>query len=385
MSDSDSKPDAPSVPSWQRAQPEEAAVESAAAPESSTEGTETDVEIDTQAESTTTEDVVVTPASEEDKLDVARKFLDDENVRDAPRDQKIAFLKSKDIADDDIQTLLGDEPTPSASEPREVPITQPAPQSASTSTQTASAPPTEQPQQPPSSTPDRAPIVTYPEFLAKPARHPPLVTTNRLLNTLYAVVGLSTLVYGTGKSVIQPMVQSQTDARAELHETTARNLDALVAKLEKTVSEIPPPPKKQPTRTSVDGAESEAEDPAELFHRDMGTQTTFPLNTSAKDSKNEATTKRQAEQLAGLTKSLSSLKDGVRSQSEGMQNLKNLMDEFSNDLDSLKFEGKGVSTFDIYGRSRDKEPEDGIRKVKENIRRIKGALLSTRNFPTVTR
>jgi hypothetical protein len=122
MSDSDSKPDAPSVPSvpsWQRAQPEEPASESAAAPESSTENTETDVESDTQTESTTTEGVIATLALEEDKLDVARKFLDDENVRDAPRDQKIAFLKSKDIADDDIQTLLGDdEPTASALEVR---------------------------------------------------------------------------------------------------------------------------------------------------------------------------------------------------------------------------------------------------------------------------
>ncbi|KAH7114072.1 hypothetical protein EDB81DRAFT_301918 [Dactylonectria macrodidyma] len=39
----------------------------------------------------------------------------------------------------------------------------------------------------------------------------------------------------------------------------------------------------------------------------------------------------------------------------------------------------------VYGRTRKPEPEDEIRKVRHNIRRVKGVLLSTRNFPTKAR
>ncbi|KAH6960000.1 hypothetical protein BKA56DRAFT_624032 [Ilyonectria sp. MPI-CAGE-AT-0026] len=222
---------------------------------------------------------------------------------------------------------------------------------------------------------DRAPIVTYPEFLAKPARPPPLVTTERLLNTLYGVVGLSTLVYGTGKYVLGPMVDAQTEARAEFHETTVRNLDALVSKLEKTVSEVPPV-KKQATGTSAAGDdESEAEDPTEITM-------TMAKN---KDAGGESTTKKQADRLAGLTKTLSGLKDEFRSESEGMDGIKTLVDVLRDDLDSLTYTGQSASTYDLYGRSRKPEPEDEIRKVRDNIRRVKGVLLSTRNFPPTAR
>lgn len=381
MSDSESRPDKPSVPSWQRAQPEENEPTAAA---SSPTATETETETQAQAEVETQPETEVTASvPEEDSLEVARKFLDDDAVRDAPWDKKVAFLKTKGIDDVGIKTLLGDEPTPTASEDntiQEVAIAQPPSQSLSTQTST---PTLSQPQT------DRAPIVTYPEFLAKPARPPPLVTTERLFNALYGVVGLSTLVYGTGKYVLGPMVDAQTEARAEFHETTVRNLDALVSKLEKTVSEVPPV-KKQATGTSAAGDdESEAEDPTEMFHRDMGTQTSPPLSTMAmaknKDAGGESTTKKQADRLAGLTKTLSGLKDEFRSESEGMDGIKTLVDVLRDDLDSLTYTGQSASTYDLYGRSRKPEPEDEIRKVRDNIRRVKGVLLSTRNFPPTAR
>lgn len=118
MSDSDTKPEPPSEPDWQRAQSEEPAPEASVSdPEPSYRA-----EADTATGDSSTEDDVATPASgsveEEDKLSVARRFLENETVRDAPRDQKIAFLKSKDVADDDIEKLLSDEPAPSTSEVR---------------------------------------------------------------------------------------------------------------------------------------------------------------------------------------------------------------------------------------------------------------------------
>lgn len=227
--------------------------------------------------------------------------------------------------------------------------------------------------------------MTYPEFLAKPPRPPPLVTKERLFNALYAVTGLSTLVYGTSRYVIRPMVDSQAEARTDFHGLTSRKLDALVAKLEKTVSEVPP---QKPVATVED--DSEAEDPTEMFHRDMGTQTTFPISsvtamTGSKD--NDSPAKHNASQLASLNKTLSGLKDAYRSQSEGMDKIKTAVDVLRDDLDTMTYTAypDHSTGYDLYGRSRKPEPDDEIRKVRDNIRRVKGVLLSTRNFPASAR
>lgn len=43
----------------------------------------------------------------DDKLTVARRFLEDEEVRTASREKKVAFLRAKGIEDGDIEILLG--------------------------------------------------------------------------------------------------------------------------------------------------------------------------------------------------------------------------------------------------------------------------------------
>jgi hypothetical protein len=53
------------------------------------------------------------------------------------------------------------------------------------------------------------------------------------------------------------------------------------------------------------------------------------------------------------------------------------------DLDNLTITGQStMGSYDLYGRTRKNEPDDEIRKVRDNIRRVKGVLLSTRNFAT---
>jgi hypothetical protein len=181
------------------------------------------------------------------------------------------------------------------------------------------------------------------------------------------------------------MVDSQAEARTEFHDLTSKKLDALVAKLEKTVSEVPP---KKPAATVED--ESDAEDPTEMFHRDMGTQTTFPLSsvTALKGSTgHDSPAKHNTNQLASLNKTLSGLKDEYRSQSEGMDKIKSAVDVLRDDLDTLTYTAypEQSNGYDLYGRSRKPEPDDEIRKVRDSIRRVKGVLLSTRNFPTSAR
>ncbi|EEU42778.1 uncharacterized protein NECHADRAFT_95697 [Fusarium vanettenii 77-13-4] len=351
MSDSDSNPGQPAIPDWQKTQTE-----------------------DNESQST---EPAPTPS-------IARRFLDNDAVRHAPHDKKVAFLKSKGIDDADIEALLGHDEPSSAPEVR--PLSETHRTETSDSRSSFVPTPTETLSPSPSSQPpvDRPPIVTYPEFLAKSPRPPPLVTTDRLFNALYAITGLSTLVYGASRYIVRPMVDHQAEARTEFHDLTSRKMDALVAKLEKSVSEVPP---KKPVADAANAEDSDAEDPTEMFHRDMGTQTTFPISSVTALSENGgakgSSTKHNATQLASLNKTLSGLKDEYRSQSEGMDKIKTAIDVLRDDLDNLTFTGQStMGSYDLYGRTRKNEPDDEIRKVRDNIRRVKGVLLSTRNFAT---
>ncbi|KAF7550767.1 hypothetical protein G7046_g7923 [Stylonectria norvegica] len=79
MGDSDETPEQSAIPSWQRTEAEEVPATAEAKP------------------------------NDDDHLEVARRFLDDEAVRDAPREKKIKFLKAKGIEEADIQSLLGND------------------------------------------------------------------------------------------------------------------------------------------------------------------------------------------------------------------------------------------------------------------------------------
>lgn len=58
---------------------------------------------DAQSKDATTDE----PQPAQDHLETARRFLEDENVKDQSRDKKVAFLKGKGIEDGDIEKLLG--------------------------------------------------------------------------------------------------------------------------------------------------------------------------------------------------------------------------------------------------------------------------------------
>lgn len=341
MSDSSGDDKAAAIPSWQAASASSDAPSTATTPDKQTE----------------------------DTLAVARRFLQEEQVQSAPREKQVAFLKTKGVSDEDIEKLLG-EATPTDEVTTHSNVNQldsqankqpSLHQKKSESRQEVVSAPSK----------DRAPIVTYPEFLTKPQRPPPLVTSERLFNTLYACVGLSTLVYGASKYLVAPMVESLNHSRGEIHETTASQLDALITQLEKTVSVVP---------AGQADEESDSEDPAEMFHRDVGTQTSFhaPVAKSA----DVPLSTQHATNLAKLAKSLSALRDDVRSQSTGFEGMKTQLDGFRDDLDAMTFGAAETTTFEMFGAPRKAEPNDEIRAVRDNIRRIKGVLLSTRTFPT---
>lgn len=97
----------PAIPEWQRAtadnaaassEPEEARAQHAVEAPTPTED---DVEKDDKEEQ---------PSESSELLDQASRFLEDDTIRDAPREKKVAFLQSKGVSPEDIETLLGQEP-----------------------------------------------------------------------------------------------------------------------------------------------------------------------------------------------------------------------------------------------------------------------------------
>ncbi|KAK3304214.1 peroxisomal membrane anchor protein conserved region-domain-containing protein [Chaetomium strumarium] len=306
--------------------------------------------------------------SHEETLKQARKFLQDDQVQNTTPERKAEFLKSKGLSDADIEELLKE-------------ISQDARPESQASSQIEE----QKIETPLSKKEDRPPIVTYPEFLTKPARPPPLVTVNGFLNTLYAFGGLSALVYGASKYVVEPMVNTLTEARISFHDTANQDLAKLVSKLESIVSEIPAP-KPKPSSAQDDDATSSYDDPTELFHRDIGVQTSLPTSPSPEPSQphKESATTIHNRRLSSLITSLRSLNEGLIDHTESLGDVQTVLDILKQDLDKLSSAAAAtdfVGGFSLYGPSGKNEPDDEIKRAKENIRRVKGVLLSTRSFP----
>ena len=181
------------------------------------------------------------------------------------------------------------------------------------------------------------------------------------------------------------MLSQLTAARLDLHSETSKNLSTLIAKLENTVSEIPPSASSSSANAAANNdADSECEDPSELFHRDMGTQTSgrsspvIPPPASALVTEPAAQT--QARKLANLARNLGYLKEGIDSQVDDMQDILAVVDTFRDELRQTS-----VSRSYAHLGWNQPEPDDEIKKAKDNIRRLKGVFLSTRNFPVSTK
>ncbi|KAK1754321.1 peroxisomal membrane protein PEX14 [Echria macrotheca] len=326
----------------------------------------------------------VQPATREQ----ARRFLQEPDVQKQTTERKADFLRSKGITESEIRELLEE----AASEPR----TEASSQSIESKDEGANPKQTRDMKtiHPAEKKEDRPPIITYPEFLTKPVRPPPLITVNGFLNTLYAFGGFSTLLYGTSKYVVEPMVQSLTEARISLHETAKEDLRKLVEKLETVVSEIPPTAKKAELAVGGESYRDEDEkssydDPTELFHRDIGVQTSLPSSPvprAAELAPPESASAQQARRLTELVASVKAISDGLVSQTEDFGDTTSVLAALRDDVTQLSaaHHQSYASGFATYGGNRD-EPDDETKKAKENIRRVKGVLLSSRNFPASSR
>jgi hypothetical protein len=340
-------------------------------------------------------------SSREETLEQARRFLQDAQVQNTPPERRAEFLKSKGLSETDIEELVQEVTQDGRPESRAsvcLPL-RPAPYGFLL-TRSQNETKEERIEPPPVKKEDRPPIVTYPEFLTKPARPPPLVTVNGFLSTLYAFGAMSTLVYGASKYIVEPMVNTLTDARVSLHDTANQDLAKLVSKLETTVSQLPPSKPKDLKTLSTDAGKDDADavsnydDPTELFHRDIGVQTSLPSSptslsrrqSQSQQQQKENPTTQQTTRLASLVTSLKSLNEGLVDQAESLGDVQTVVDLLRQDLDKLSAASAAtdfVGGFSLYGAASKNEPDDEIKRAKENIRRVKGVLLSTRSFPGV--
>ncbi|KAL1989745.1 hypothetical protein VTN49DRAFT_6942 [Thermomyces lanuginosus] len=391
MSGPDSPDGPPSQPEWQR--------RAAAASESESEQ-------QPAAATTKEEQDQPEPSSRSELLDQAARFLQDESVRNEPVERKIAFLESKGLRREEIEKLLSvDSNTRGSSTDVKYPTTmasaaEQSPQKSSSS----SAPSQSSTSTSSSATRDVPPVITYPEFLVQRPHPPPLLSLRGVLYTLYGAAGLGATIYGASEYLVKPMVKSLTDARHELAETARTNLETLNAKLEQNVSEIPPFPRSKSGRRSSsadsdsesDDEDSVASDPTEVFHRDVGTQTTPDLATgvtmTGQDESEEKPTpttvaNQHLRRLEIMTSHLREFKDGL-ADTNADADLSGRLAHLKNYVDGLMYEAqpRPASVYSIYasgttdgaGRKADNDP---IAAFKAEIRSVKGTLLSARNFP----
>ena len=173
------------------------------------------------------------------------------------------------------------------------------------------------------------------------------------------------------------MVETLTSARHSLAVTAQGNLRNLNDKLEAVVSVLPDP--------SQSTQDSSADDPDELdasalYHRSAGTQTSPRVSRSNSTSSTSSVhgvslVESQATKLQQIQEEL----QGLLRPSFGDHPQKGNMEEELNNLQTYlnHLTYGGVNTNETGQRK-----EDGIAKLKGEIRQAKGVLLSSRNFPS---
>ena len=252
------------------------------------------------------------------------------------------------------------------------------------------------------------PIITYPEFLFESNKPPPLVTMQGILYTLYGAAGIGASLYGASEFLVKPMVASLTGARHELADTAQTNLRKLNEKLESTVSVIPPhlTKKEKPYSDEEEqDTDSVTSDPTELFHRDIGTQTTPDISSSTSlesGSKEEkaadapiAAVSKHMTRLESIQSQMKEINDVEKEASSLDDTLRSSLSDLHHYLDGLIYSTPSYTTAGSYGlysgatsgtdsnsSGSRKAEDDAIAGFKAEIRGVKGALLSARNFPS---
>ena len=384
----------PSIPAWQRAQQplQSSSTPPSTEPAKEVEAKQNDTTVpeqpdaqqdqdsqDTNTEPSTTPDVTLSAEEQSQQLEIVKSFLEDPGVKDEPVEKKREFLESKGIAEAMIDQELGPKPTPSP---------QPAINTAEfASFKEASQSPRAQPQPP--ARINAPPIITYPEFLEDARKPPPLITPMRVLNATYVASAIAAIAYGASTFLVKPMAASLTDARHDFAIHGQSKIDELNTRLSKIVSKIPEP-KPAADASELDDVESLASDPTELFHRDIGTQTSpaiTPAPSSTTSPETKTTADKQTDRLDIIKSHLDEMLSGLQA---GEQPAKDRLEETNklrHHLDNMMYRVQTANMWSTGNFTMDGKPgedaNDAIEEVKKEIRGVKGVLLSAKRFAPV--
>ncbi|KAK4539583.1 hypothetical protein LTR36_010519 [Oleoguttula mirabilis] len=393
MADGSSKP---SIPAWQqRAQPtqptspevNDSQEKQAPIAKESTAGKQDEASSDTSVE-VMNEEESAPPSEGTSQLDMVEAFLADPDVKTAPLEKKRAFLESKEIPVETIDQVL--KPESVAFQPGDVDAfkqrqQQPAPK----------------PSPLPSQRPTGPPIITYPEYLVEAHNPPPLITPGRILGAAYIAGGLATLIYGASKYIVTPMIDGMTEARHDFATHSQSKLDDFNDRLSKIVSKVPEPRKDLlDPDMDVSEVDSVTSDPTELYHRDMGTQTSPdpPPHTNNKNLATASTSPlvkkdaltHQTTGLSILKSHLSELLLAADKQEATNKERQDSINKLRHYLDTVMYGSPNITAWSTSeeamtgkpGAAKGKEGrEDGVEALKREIRGVKGVLLSARRFP----
>lgn len=313
-----------------------------------------------------------TEAAASDTAERARKFLQDPSIRNTPKEKKLAFLQSKGLRKEDVESLLEESDnqsssTPAHAQPRDVP-----------------------------------PVITYPEFLVHANKPPPLVTTSLLFTTAYFTSGLALGMWALSTHIVLPMQANLSECRHDFFAHASTQLESLNSKLSSMVSAIPA---SRPTTAQgrVGGHQdaasesSHVSDPTELFHHDIGTQTSPTLlsrrsslsSSLSSPPRRTETTAQHEERLRTLSSHLKDLQSSNRQAAEKEGDISSQLTHLNGYLSDMKYSNSYVSSkytgiwqsLGTKGGNASNENQDEIDRVMKDIRAVKGVLLSTRNFP----
>jgi hypothetical protein len=189
------------------------------------------------------------------------------------------------------------------------------------------------------------------------------------------------------------MLASLTSSRLSLAETASGNLSKLITQLESMVSEIPAKAHTIDLEDEREDDESD-EDPTEMFHRDIGVQTSLPVSPSTSrpgsptPKPSSIALNEQSSRLSSLKSALQGLVDDSTSEGHNVTELDGTIGVLKEYLDSMAYVtpnygyggmSGGYNGTGLYSNSKDQDDE--ISRVKAGIRGVKGVLLSARSFP----
>ncbi|KAK8151115.1 peroxisomal membrane anchor protein conserved region-domain-containing protein [Phyllosticta citribraziliensis] len=381
----------PGIPAWQRASTPATSSSSAtddsrpSTPSSPSSTSEAKTADDSQASQES-------PSNDQGQksgilLEHAKQFLKDATIRDAPAERKRQFLQSKGVNDEDINELLGDskiqEAVPAAIAAKESPQesakgTSKSIPSLQTTSQTTSR--------------EVPPIVTYPEFLTQPTSPPPLITASRIFNVATALAGFGAATYGVSNYLVKPMTEALTDARRDFASNTQENLDKLNTKLESMVSTLPAGPKKPVPDLDKENSDIEsASDPTELYHRDIGVQTSPSLSRRASHSSESSqssadltTSQKQEENVEKLSGYAQDFNNLMESNMKSEEAVASQLGELRTYLTEMAYSSPyyGGDMYSSRFGSTKRPEDDAVEAFKADIRSVKGVFLSAKNFPS---